>query len=86
MDFNLVIHQSFVTTPPPPAYLRGRMGDSRAKVRGNYIFNVPAVHVKWQGFDIKIFTRERFSIAKGREKRSKRSIVLTLRVGSIAGH
>ena len=41
--------QSFVTTGP---HLQGMVGDSRAKVLGNYFFIVPVVQGKCQGFDI----------------------------------
>ena len=36
------MHQPFVTTAPHP-HLWGRVGDSRAKVRGNYFLIVPTV-------------------------------------------
>ena len=62
------MHQSFVTTAPPPPHLWGRVGDSRAKVRGNYFSSVPAVQGKLWGFDIRIHTPGRFSIAKGGAK------------------
>ena len=42
-----VMHQSFVTTAP---HLQGRVGDSLAKVRGNYFSSVPAVQEKYDGF------------------------------------
>ena len=39
-----LMHQSFVTTAPSTQpHLQGRVGDSRAKVRGNYFSKVPAV-------------------------------------------
>ena len=38
-----ILITSFVTTAP---HLRGRVGDSRAKVRGNYFSSVPAVQGK----------------------------------------
>ena len=42
-----VMHQSFVTIAPPhPPHLRGRVEDSRAKVRGNYFSSVPAVYTR----------------------------------------
>ena len=59
------MHQSFVTTTHTPT---GKGGDSRAKVRGKYLFSWPAVQGKLWGFDIKILTPGRFSIVKGRAK------------------
>ena len=53
------------------------MGDSRAKMGGNYYQIDPAVLWKWWGFDIRILTQRRFSTAKDREK----SNVLTLSPG-----
>ena len=47
---------------------KGLQGDSRAKVRDNYFSSVPAVKGKWRGFDIRILTPGRFSIAKGGAK------------------
>ena len=47
---------------------RRRVGDSWAKVMGDYFFIVPAMQGKLQGFDIKILTPGRFSIVKGRAK------------------
>ena len=44
------------------------MGYSLAKVQGNYFSSVPAVQGKRHGFDIRILTPGRFSIAKGRAK------------------
>ena len=40
--------QSFVTTAPlpPPSHLRGRVGDSRAKVQGDYFSSVLSVQGK----------------------------------------
>ena len=59
--------------PPPLPNLQGRVRDSQAKVQVKYFFVVPAVQRKWQGFDTKILTPGRFSLAKGRAK----SIILT---------
>ena len=58
------MHQSFVATAP----FRGRVGDSLAKVRGNYFSIVPAVQGKRQASDIRILTQRRFSTAKGGAK------------------
>ena len=64
-----VMHPSFV---PPPTHthihLQGSVGDSRAKVQGNYFSSVPSVQGKGLGLDIRILTPERFSIAKGGAK------------------
>ena len=59
------MHQSFVTMGP---HLRGREGDSRAKVLGNYFLIVPTMQGKCQGIDIRIPIQGRFSIAKDMEK------------------
>ena len=59
------MHQSFVTTAPPPT---GKGGDSRAKVRGSYFSSDPAVSGKGRGFDIRILTPGRFSFVKGGAK------------------
>ena len=67
----VVLHQSFVSTAPPTTphpLLRGRMGDCLAKVQGSYFSSVPSVQRKLQGFDIRILTPGRFSIAKGGAK------------------
>ena len=50
------------------AFNWGRVGDSRAKVQGNYLLSVPAVQGKLWGFDIRILTPGRFSIAEGGAK------------------
>ena len=46
----------------------GRVGDSRAKVWGNYFSSVHAVQRKRWGFDIMILTPGRLTIAKGGAK------------------
>ena len=40
------------------------MGDSHAKVLGNFFSSVPVVQGKWRGFDIRILNPGRVSIAK----------------------
>ena len=64
-SFSEIMHQSFIATA---LQLWGRVGNSWAKVRGNYFSSVPAVQGKWYGFDIRILTPGRFSIAKGGAK------------------
>ena len=51
--------------------LQVRVGDSWAKVRGNYYSSVLAVQGKCHGFDIRILTPARFSIAFKSGARSK---------------
>ena len=49
------MHQSFVSTAPPPPhpphYLWGWVGDGRANDRGYYFLNVPAVPCKCRDYD-----------------------------------
>ena len=65
------MHHLFVTTATPTPNLRGRVGDSWAKVWGNYFSCVPAVQGKLPCFDIRILTPGRQSVAKGGAFKSK---------------
>ena len=62
--FPALMHQSFVTTAPPPPPLWERVGDSLAKVQGNYFYSAGEM----TGFLHRILTPGKFSIAKGRAK------------------
>ena len=67
-------------------HLHGRVGDSWAKVQGNYFLLVPTVQGILQGFGIRILTHGRFSIAKGRAKSKVLTSSLSPGVGFSAVH
>ena len=77
---------------PPPTHSYGEpWGTAGLKCWGNYFSSVPALQGKWQGFDKRILTPGRFSIAKGRAKSKVLSASLPQwfapwGVGLIAGH
>ena len=63
------------------------MGDSRAKVQGNYYFSsVLSVQGKSRGFDIRSLTPGTFSTAKGGTGSKVLTSCLPLGVGLVAGH
>ena len=65
-----LMHQSFVTTPPPSPTHREGWGIAGLKCR-QLLFGCPLSAGEMTGFDIRILIPGRFSIAKGGEKRAK---------------
>ena len=59
------MHQSFATTAPPPM---GKGGGQPGQSAGQLLFKSPRTAGEMTGFDIRILTPGRFSIAKSGAK------------------